>query len=329
MFFADNLRTWMVILVVLQHLGEIFGLYLFLMLNQAYFMGLLFLLSGYFTPGSYERKGSSKFLMDRLLRLGVPTLVYVFIISPLEKWGSHLITHKPVGNLFSLDQMWFIVMLLVFDLGYFTWRTIVKNRPERRTNGAPKKLTFPKVALFTLALAAASYLLRIVIPYGIPVLEFPSLGYLAQYLSFFLIGMLAFQQGWLRSIPGSLGQLGFALAVLATVILFPTAVFIGSGSKWIGYGSWQSAVFALWDSIFAVGMSLALITFFRRFLDGGKKFGRFLSQHSFTVYVIHVPVIVFLILALSGLQMTTLLKFGLAAVMGLPLCFGIAWTKRV
>ncbi|ATW23498.1 acyltransferase family protein [Candidatus Formimonas warabiya] len=328
LYFADNLRTWMVILVVLQHLGEIFGLYLFLMLNQAYFMGLLFLLSGYFTPGSYERKGPSKFLMDRLLRLGIPTLVYVFIIRPLEVWGSHQITHRPIGNLFALDQMWFVVMLLVFDLGYLAWRTIVKNRPERLADDAPKKLTFPKVVLFTLALAAASYLLRIVIPYGIPVLEFPSLGYLAQYLSFFLIGMIAFRQGWLRSIPGSLGQLGFVLAVLATVILFPTAVFIGSGSKWIGYGSWQSAVFALWDSIFAVGISLALITFFRRFLDGGKKFGRFLSQHSFAVYVIHVPVIVFLMLALSGLQMATLLKFGLAAVVCLPVCFGIALLIR-
>lgn len=329
LYFADNLRTWMVILVVLQHLGEIFGLYLFLMLNQAYFMGLLFLLAGYFTPGSYERKGPSKFLMDRLLRLGIPTLVYVFIIKPLEVWGSRQITHKPIENLFALDQMWFVVMLLVFDLGYLAWRTIVKNRPERVADDMPKKLTFPKVALFTLALAAASYLLRIVISYGIPVLGFPSLGYLAQYLSFFLIGMLAFRQGWLRSIPGSLGQLGFVLAVLATIILFPTAVFIGSGSKWIGYGSWQSAVFALWDSIFAVGMSLALITFFHRFLDGGKKFGRFLSQHSFAVYVIHVPVIVFLMPALSGLQTQPQLKFGLAAVVGLPLCFGVAYLVRL
>lgn len=328
LFFADNLRTWMVILVVLQHLAEIFGLYLFLMLNQAYFMGLLFLLSGYFTPGSYEHKGPGKFLTDRLLRLGIPTLVYVSIISPLEVWGSHQITHKPIGNLFSLDQMWFVVMLLVFDLGYLAWRVMTKKRPERPFRENHPKPTFAKVALFTLALAAASYLLRIVIPYGIPVLEFPSLGYLAQYLSFFLIGMLAFQHGWLRSIPGSLGQLGFVLAVLATVVLFPTAVFIGSGSKWIGYGSWQSAVFALWDSIFAVGISLALITFFRRFLDGGKKFGRFLAQHSFTVYVIHVPVIVFLMPALSGLQTATLLKFCLAAVVGLPLCFGIAFLVR-
>ena len=328
LFFIDNLRTWMVILVVLQHLGEIFGLYLFLMLNQAYFMGLLFLLSGHFTPGSYERKGPRKFLMDRLLRLGVPTLVYVFIISPLEKWGSHLITQKPIGNLFTLDQMWFVVMLLVFDLGYLAWRLIAKNRLARMADDAPKTLTFPKAALFTLALTAASYLLRIIIPYGIPMLGFPSLGYLAQYLSFFLIGMLVFWQGWLRSIPGSLGQFGFVLAVLATVILFPTAVFIGSGSMWIGYGSWQSAVFALWDSIFAVGISLALITFFRSFVGGGEKFGRFLSQHSFAVYVFHVPVIVFLLPALSGLQMVSLLKFGLVSVVALPLSFGIAWIIR-
>ncbi|WP_084234599.1 hypothetical protein [Papillibacter cinnamivorans] len=121
--------------------------------------------------------------------------------------------------------------------------------------------------------------------------------------------------------------MGFVLAILASVTLFPAAL-IGSGSAWIGRGSWQSAVFALWDSIFAVGMSLALITFFRRFLNGGKKFGRFLSRHSFAVYVIHVPVIIFLMLALSGLQTYPQLKFCLAAAVGLPLCFGIAWLIR-
>ena len=329
LYFADNLRTWIVILVVLQHIAALYNtLYLFMMLNQAYFMGLLFLLSGYFSPASFERKGPGTFLKERLLRLGIPTLVYVFILSPIAAWGNHQITHSTAGINFSLGPMWFAVMLLVFDLGYMAWRTIVKNRPERPAAANRPKLTFPKVALFMLALAAAGYLMRLVIPYGITVLDFPSLGYFPQYLSFFLIGIFAFRCEWLRTIPGSLGKLGFVLAVLATVILFPVAVFIGSGSAFIGHGSWQSAVFALWDSIFAVGMSLALITFFRRFLDGGKKLGRFLSQHSFTVYIIHVPVIVFLILALLGLQMQLLLKFCLAAVIGLPLCFGVAWLIR-
>lgn len=327
LYFADNLRTWMVILVMLQHLAEIFSLYLFLMLNQAYFMGLLFLLSGYFTPGSFERRGPGTFLKDRLLRLGVPTLIYAFILSPIARIGTHGLAGNTTASLFALGPMWFAVMLLVFDLGYLAWRTVVKNRPERPGPENRTMLTFPKVALFMLALAAASYLLRIAIPYGIPVLEFPSLGYLTQYLSFFVIGMLAYKRDWLRTVSGSLGKIGFVLAVLASVVLLPVAL-IGPGSAWIGHGSWKSAVFALWDSIFAVGMSLALITFFRRFLDGGQKLGRVLSQHSFTVYVIHAPILAFLALALRGLQIQQPLKFCLAVIVYLPLCFGIAWLIR-
>ena len=333
LYFADNLRTWIVILVVLQHLAELYNtLYLFMMLNQAYFMGLLFLLSGYFTPGSFGRKGPGTFLKDRLLRLGIPTLVYVFILSPIASWINHQRTHSPAGNAaagrFALGPMWFVVMLLVFDLGYLAWHMIMKNKPERPKENALQKLTFPKVALFTLVLAAVSYLFRIIVPYGLPILDFPSPGYLPQYLSFFLVGIFASRRDWLRTVAGSLGQLGFVLAVLATIILLPVALF-GLSSAFIGYGSWQSAAFALWDSIFAVGMSLALITFFRRFFNGGKKIGLFLSQHSFTVYIIHVPVIVFLVLAMSGIHINQLLKFGLAAVIGVPLCFAAAYLVRL
>jgi hypothetical protein len=87
-----------------------------------------------------------------------------------------------------------------------------------------------------LALAAASYLLRTTIPYGIPVLGFPSLAYLPQYLSFFLIGILAYKQGWLRTVSGSLEKIGFVLAVLASIVLLPVAL-IGPGSAWIGHGA--------------------------------------------------------------------------------------------
>lgn len=319
------------ILVVAQHLALIYNtLYLFMMLNQAYFMGLLFLLSGYFTPGSLQRKGTGTFLKDRMRRLGIPTLVYFFVLSPVASWGYQMIK-SPAGNAasgrFSLGVMWFVAMLFVLDLGYLAWYTSIKNRPERPASTVLPKLTFPNIALFTLALAAVSYLFRIAVPYGTSLLEFPSLAYLPQYLGFFLIGILAYKREWLRSVPGSFGQMGFVLAILASVTLFPAAV-IGSGSAWIGDGSWQSAVFALWDSIFAVGMSLALITFFRRFFNKGKKFGRFLSGNSFAVYVIHVPVIIFTALAMNGLQTLPQLKFCLAAAIGLPLCFGASGLIR-
>jgi glucans biosynthesis protein C len=42
-------------------LGPFFGL------NAAFFMGFIFFIAGYFSPGSFERKGASKFVGSRSL----------------------------------------------------------------------------------------------------------------------------------------------------------------------------------------------------------------------------------------------------------------------
>ena len=125
-------------------------------------------------------------------------------------------------------------------------------------------------------------------------------------------------------------------AVVAAVALFPIAyisllISIENASQQIppfGYGTWQSAVYTLWDSIFAVGMVLGLIPLFRRFFNGQGRFGRFLSQHSYAVYVIHIPIVVFLAVALKGIELAALLKFGMAAVIVVPTCFAVAYIIR-
>lgn len=40
-------------------------------------MGLLFFVAGFFTPPAFERKGARRFVIDRLWRLGIPTIVYL------------------------------------------------------------------------------------------------------------------------------------------------------------------------------------------------------------------------------------------------------------
>ena len=44
-------------------------------------MGFLFLLAGYFTPASLERKGYGRFLGDRFLRFGLPLLAFDLILG--------------------------------------------------------------------------------------------------------------------------------------------------------------------------------------------------------------------------------------------------------
>src|SRR5689334_16615304 len=126
LWFVDNLRILLIALVVLHHTACIYsglpawyytepptsgavglGLTVFLMVNQAWFMGAFFLLSGYFTPGSFDRKGSRAFLRDRLIRLGIPLVVFYFVLNPILGHGA-----------FGSGPLWFVLALLVFDASY-------------------------------------------------------------------------------------------------------------------------------------------------------------------------------------------------------------------
>lgn len=362
LFFLDHLRAALAVLVVLHHLAVIYGadapfyyveppahndeaafvLFLLLvLLDQAYFMGFFFLISGYFTPGSYDRKGPGTYYKDRLLRLGIPLLAYVFVFSPIASISPYLsptpanvfhlappVTWQQFPEALGVGPLWFAEMLLFFCLGYVIWRWLGRSRirpTDERVFSPPSYLA---VGLFILALALASYLMRIVVPLGmeIPIFGFPTLAYLPQYLSFFILGIVAFRRNWFQAIPGSMGRMGFIVAIVATIVFFPLA--FSGGAAFLGHGSWQSAVYALWDSTFSVGICLALLTFFRRFLNRQTGFGHFLSQQSFTVYIIHIPIIVLLALAIRGIRLESLLKFALAALIGVPLCFALAFLVR-
>ena len=97
LFYIDNLRIFLSLLVVAHHwalangapgdwyngesnLGPFGTLVLsqFVAVNQAFFMGFFFLISGYLVPNSYDRKGGRRFLKERAIRLGIPLIFYFF-----------------------------------------------------------------------------------------------------------------------------------------------------------------------------------------------------------------------------------------------------------
>jgi glucan biosynthesis protein C len=348
LYFADNLRTLIIVLVVLHHLAVVYVyvvpayndlltyivLSMFVAVNQAYFMGLLFLISGYFSLGSLDRKGPKRFFRDRLIRLGVPLVVYFFVLNPIALIGAFRampslltgntppLSWQAYPQLVGFGPTWFVAMLLIFDIGYAIWWAASRSRvpPQQSSNKPPR---YRAIAAFILLLAAISYLIRIVVPIGEVVAGFPTLSYLPQYLSFFIIGTVAVRHNWLQNVPKSMGRVGFALVLIATLTLFFLA--ISGGTNFLGHGSWQSAVYALWDSTVAVGMSLGLITLFRERINWSGSFARYLQRHSYTVYIIQAPIVVFVAVALMGLSLEQLLKFGLASVITVPLCFATAY----
>lgn len=49
-------------------------------------MAVFFFIAGAFTVPSLRRKGPRRFLLDRTLRLGVPTVFFVIFLSPLVEY---------------------------------------------------------------------------------------------------------------------------------------------------------------------------------------------------------------------------------------------------
>ncbi len=366
----DHLRAALVILVVLHHVALVYGaaapfyyqeppfddpvafmgLAVFVLLNQSWFMGALFLLAGYFTPASFDSKGPAQFLKGRLVRLGIPILVGIFVLEPIARLGFFLMPASMTGitdepdwstypHLLGLGPLWFIAMLLAFDFGYAAWRAVTK--PPSTAAHDSMRPGLVTVCAFVLGLAAASYLLRIVVPLGeevrliAPFLNFPTIAYLPQYLSFFVLGIAAYRLNWLNDLPQAVGLAGFAVALAAAVLLLPLAlsgeflnlIFAENGG-FTGRGHWQSAIYALWDSTMAVGLSLGAIVLFRRFFDQSGRLGAFLSQHSYAVYVIHAPILVFGAYAMRTVELPALAKFCLAAIVLTPLCFAAAFVIR-
>jgi glucan biosynthesis protein C len=101
--YVDNLRTFLITIVVLGHLSVTYGIdadwyyyesgdvnllvYALTMIGAIIAIGfglqLFFMIAGHFTPASYDRKGPGRFLADRVKRLGIPWLIYGVIINPL------------------------------------------------------------------------------------------------------------------------------------------------------------------------------------------------------------------------------------------------------
>ena len=360
LLFVDNIRVLLTILVVLFHLMITYagtgswyytegredfitgalGAW-FLTVNQAYFMGLFLLISAYFVPGSYDRKGASRFLKDRLIRLGIPLALYSWIIRPLLAyldpvrfpgprppfWSFLTEGYFREEAVFGAGPLWFIETLLIFSLVYVLWRLLARPRPAEPAveTGFPG---YEFIALFALLLGVAGFLIRLWRPIGwnfVPLnLQFP---FFAQYIALFVIGLIAYRRNWLLGLPETTGRLWLGVGVLMILLFWPLALAGGMDKgiePFAGGWHWQALAYALWESFLCLSMCIGLIYAFRRYADRQGRLARFLSRNAYTAYLIHEAVIIALAYAVRDVALYPLLKWGLVALVAVPLCFGLS-----
>jgi surface polysaccharide O-acyltransferase-like enzyme len=280
-----------------------------------------------------------------LVRLGIPLLVYSWIISPLTwvvityvtqgqilPWWQYLPGVRFEG-IIGAGPLWFVEVLLIFSVVYVVWRRLF--RPNAPTPPVEIDSRFPSskaIVLFAVFLAGVTFLIRLWVPMGwnfSPLnLQFP---FFVQYIALFVVGLIAYRRNWLASLSDATGKRWLAVAIVLIMLFIPMALVGGameSDEPFRGGLYWQSMAYALWESFVCVGMCIGLTYLFRRHLNRQGRLGKFLSPNAYTAYIVHAPIITFTALALRHVEVYPLLKLGLAVLIALPLCFVLSHLIR-
>jgi peptidoglycan/LPS O-acetylase OafA/YrhL len=350
--YIDRLRSVMTVFVILHHTAITYGaiggwfwheidpsgalssqlLILFCTTNQAYFMGFFFLLAGYFTPASLERKGYARFIGDRFLRLGLPLLAFGLILGPLTAgivtyaqgkgfWPAivWLWQHKQFIN----GPLWFAQALLIFSLAYCGWRAVFSSPladSQRTPSRVPSGYWWLLSALGTGAVALA---IRQFVPTGENVIGL-QLGYFATYTFLLAAGIAAWRYDWLRQLSWKNARTGIIALVIAWPAM-PVGIAVahainGLGKSNFGGGlSWTAILYALWEPFVAWGLIALWLLVFRARMNQPSALWAWLNRRAYAVYIIHPPVLVGVSLLLHGWAARALVKFG---VVGLLACVG-------
>ncbi len=357
LLYIDNIRFFVIMLVVVMQLSFTYGgsgswyytegrllsggeesfFSFFQTFLQSFFMGFLFLIAGYFVPGSYDRKGFKLFLEGRALRLGIPALLFMLVFDPVIRYA--LLDDRTSFGAFYADNitslrfisgsgpLWFALALLVFSLIY-----AVSRRLMGKTWGSSSKNVSPNaavLAILILAVALLTFLIRIPFPVGTGVLGMP-LWYFAQYIVLFIAGILAYRYDLFSQLSrGCTGLLYtwplWGPGVWVALMMAVQGFWRGNYALLDGGGTWQSLVFALWESFSAVAMCAGLLVLFRDYLNAQNRLARAMSGSAFAVYMFHAPVIVGVTLLFQPVDWPPFVKFAAMIPICLVTCFAVSY----
>jgi peptidoglycan/LPS O-acetylase OafA/YrhL len=337
-YWLDNLRTFMILLVILLHAGIVYessgisafiswivvdpstndlsGILSFIILD-IFVMATLFIVAGFFTPASVERKEGWSFITSRFKRLILPWSVAVLVLIPLykviflysrglpqESWTTYF--HFSSGDLTGQNWLWFLPVLFLFNVVYFLLA---------RLNISLRNMSF-KLAILVALLISFVFSISMDI-FGLRgwtktlLIDFQNERLLIYFLVF-LLGALAFRRNIFGEKPQSkklyivaILTVWIPITVYMILILYP---LLSPGNFLV---SARIDQLLLWSSftLSLLGLIYLMVETFWRYVDKTGRIWNELNKNSYGVYIIHMIVLGVIAMLLLNSAMPSLLKY--------------------
>ena len=305
-------------------------------------MPVMFFLSGIFVWPSLVRRGSWNFLYGRLLRIGLPFVLGVYLLMPIAYYPVYRVTaadpswlaywrHWTALPFWPGGPLWFLWQLLLFDILalvlYLTAPRLIEmlGRFSASAGAAPHRYF-----VVLLGVSAVAYL-PLALTFGVS--EWVELGpfdlqsdrpllHLVYFFAGVGIGVQGYDRGLLRP-GGALARRWYVWLACAggsfllwMISMAPSA--FGRSNLVIDLCSYFAAVLVV------ATVCLGFAAVFLRFGSARSALTDSLSENAYAIYLVHYPFVVWLQYALLGATLPGVVKGVLVFASALLLSWGVA-----
>ncbi len=342
----DNLKVFLTFLVIAHHAAQAYGptggewiyqnlgpreewLGNFMTVNASFFMGLFFMLSGFFLPQSLKGKKIRTFISGKLKRLMIPVLFILTVIVPVyfylasnykienrTNFFDYYINTYWLTGIFSYEYGWYMVNLFIYSLVYAVVTVSFKNRDLK---------LFPHLKMRHILLLAAtvgliSSLVRSIYPIDTWIDLFGVIGmepaHVTQYVLFFAFGILAYKNSYFTQISKKMGCTIFSMGLFMALVIYLSNLGFMKDIMTVVWKMW-----AIYESFMAVFIAIGLIVLFREYFNKSNKLFNRIAHNAFGAYVFHNLFVVIFQLSFDEVSIGTSFKFLSVSIMSIVASF--------
>jgi glucans biosynthesis protein C len=330
-FFFHNARAFNIDDWHIKNANTSVGMSLFVDSIAMFIMPLFFLLSGaaiYYALGS---RGASKFAADRVLRLGVPLVMGIFLLALPQVYIERLSHGDFTGSFWSFIpeyfngfylfggnfawmglHLWYLLALLVFSLAMLPLTRRMKDGSPSLLSRLANRMPGWWLPVLAVPVILSASLLD---PDGAGIKPAGGWSFIC-YLLFFVYGYLIFTSERLKAAVSAYGRMGLVIGAVVAVAsgVWFYREYTGSAAG-IEFGSTGYTVFyAIW-AVGCWGMLIGLLYLGERFLNFRNRFTDYANEAVLPFYILHQTVIVLIGYGVTRWQAPIALKYGILAVL--------------
>jgi fucose 4-O-acetylase-like acetyltransferase len=353
-WFLDNLRTFLIFLVVLLHAGMCYesGFDSFWIVsdpakvNQVawvrtyldlFVMFLMFFISGYFIPVSLKGKNTMEFIKSKIKRIMIPWIIAVFTLIPAykaiflfsrglpqEEWFSYFHLFRRTGSDLSFvannpnqNWLWFLPVLFLFQILYLALSkfNLLSVKISLKTGVL---LTFTIGLIYSLIISLSGYT-------GwahSPLLDF-QVERLLVYFMVFLLGSLCYKLNVFESTMRNRKRLALvSVALLVSLTIFTVIawnLFLNLIDPLRNHFYFSEVtdrlIYYAASLLSMLGFVYILIDIFRFSFNKSYRIMDQLNKNSYQVYIIHMIILGIIALILVRIPVPALIKYFILTVL--------------